>query len=520
MPLDSWVYDAFKRLAAWGYEDNAYLATRPWTRLACVKMLAAMEDQFELYFAQPEARLLFESLRREFEPDYRIAVEHRAVLHASIDSIYSRLEGIAGSPLNDSFHFGQTLVNDYGRPYQEGTNTITGFTAHAADGRFSFAIRGELQQAHAAPAYDATVRQAIALMDDNPVQPARPVPSQTSFRLLDANASVQLFGHEVSVGKSEFWWGPGEGGAFALSNNAAPFYSFRINRVQPLNIPLLSRLLGPVRYEFFVGPLQGHSTPRGPWLQGQRVSFKPSPNFEFGVSRTIVFGGEGHVPVTLGSFWNSFTSFGNVPISVKFSRLDPGARYSTFDFSYRVPHFRDWLTLYTDSICHDDVSPLSAPRRAGFRPGILLSKVPKLPSLEFRAEAVYTDFPTSASHGGQFFFFENAYHDAYTNKQIILGDWIGRENKGGEAWLTYHLSQRNQIQVEYRRAKAASDFVPGGTTQNDFALRLVRTVQNVEYTGSVQWEFWKAPILATGLRQDVTISAQLTYYPKNWKLGK
>ena len=27
-----------------------------------------------------------------------------------------------------------------------------------------------------------------------------------------------------------------------------------------------------------------------------------------------------------------------------------------------------WLTLYSDSIVHDDVSPLAAPRRAAFNP--------------------------------------------------------------------------------------------------------------------------------------------------------
>jgi hypothetical protein len=274
-----------------------------------------------------------------------------------------------------------------------------------------------------------------------------------------------------------------------------------------------------VRYEFFIGSLKGHTSPVGPWIQGQKASFKPSPNFEFGVARTIIFAGKGHVPLTFGSFWNSFTSLSNVPEAVKFSRNDPGARYSAFDFSYRIPYIRDWFTLYTDAMTHDDPSPLSAPRRAAFRPGIYLSRIPGIPKLDFRAEAVYTDFPTSRSFGGKFFFWEAVYHDAYTNNQFILGDWIGRESKGGQGWLTYHFSPQEMLQVSYRRAKAAPDFVPGGTTQNIWSANLVRRFnRDIEASVLAQFERWKAPLLAPEPRNNVSLGLQLTYYPgMSWR---
>ena len=55
-----------------------------------------------------------------------------------------------------------------------------------------------------------------------------------------------------------------------------------------------------------------------------------------------------------------------------------------------------WLTLYSDSIVHDDVSPLAAPRRAAVNPGLYLSHMPRLPHVDLRAEAVSTD-PVSAN---------------------------------------------------------------------------------------------------------------------------
>ena len=66
-------------------------------------------------------------------------------------------------------------------------------------------------------------------------------------------------------------------------------------------------------------------------------------------------------------------------------------RRSGFDVSYRVPYIRKWLTVYTDSFCDDDVSPLSAPQRCAWNPGFYLSHIPKLSKLDFRAEGITTD---------------------------------------------------------------------------------------------------------------------------------
>jgi hypothetical protein len=516
VPLDSWTYPAFDRLNALGYIDLAYFGLRPWTRLACVKMLAQAEELIAGEEARDnEARSIYDALRREFAPDYRAATAESPAPHAEIDSLYQRSLGIVGTPINDSFHFGQTIINDFGRPYQEGYNQIAGLEARAEYGRFSLLVRGEHQYAPGRPAYSDTVRAAISVMDSNPIAAGAPIASSSAFRLIDANLSTNLARHEISIGKSELWWGPAQGGAFAFSNNAEPIYGFRINRVEPLQVPLLSKVLGPIRYDFIVGSLKGHTSPVGPWIQAEKVSFKPSPNFEFGLSRTIVFAGKDHVPLTFGSFWNSFTSFSNVSVETKFSQNDPGTRYTTFDFSYRLPFVRDWLTVYTDSMVHDDVSTLVAPRRAAFRPGIYLSHFPRLHRLDFRAEAVYTDFPTSRSQGGKFFFYEAVYHDAYTNKQFILGDWVGREGKGGQAWLNYHFSPQEMLQFSYRHFKSAPDFVPGGTTQNDFSVNAVRRINgSLEVNGFTQIEFWKAPILAAGLRKNLVLGVQFTFYPR------
>jgi len=39
VPLDSWVYPLFERIAAMGYIQTAYLGLRPWTRMQCARFL-------------------------------------------------------------------------------------------------------------------------------------------------------------------------------------------------------------------------------------------------------------------------------------------------------------------------------------------------------------------------------------------------------------------------------------------------------------------------------------------------
>ena len=513
VPLDSWVYPAFERLFSMGYADSAYLGMRPWTRTSCLLILKETYPKLQDAPKDQEAWRIFQALAEEFG-----AEAGQTNPQAKVHDVYTRNMYIKGRPINDSFHFGQTLINDYGRPYQEGFNALDGFTAWAEGYHFSLDVRGEYEHAPGRAAYPESVQQLISNVDSTPLLPPEPVPQTNIFRLINANFATSVANHEISVGKADDWWGPTQTGSMAISNNAVPIYALRINRVVPLRIPFVSDVLGPFRYEFLFGSLQGHRYPNAPWVHAQKFSFKPTRNLEFGFSRVVIFAGEGHVPLTFGSFWHSFTSFSNVSVAEKESRNDPGFRSSSFDFTWRLPFVENWLTLYTDSIVHDDVSPLAAPRRAAVNPGLYLSHFPKLPHFDLRAEAVSTD-PVANSQGGQFLYYEHEYIDGYTNKGNLFGSWMGRQGKGGQAWLTDRLSPKEYIQLGYRNAKVSKTFIPGGTTQNDINIRAVlRLKDDLELNAFGQAEFWKVPALASGSKNDFTGSFQLTYFPKmSWR---
>jgi len=548
IPVDSWVYPAVMRLYSLGYLDHVFVGMRPWTRSSLSHMLEDADAKIEDAGPGPltdEAREIYDALMHELSPDVQgpCGAGHG---QARVESVYTALRGVGGTPLDDSFHLGQTIVNDYGRPFQNGFNNYTGASGYATLGRFAVYARGEFQRAPAAAGYSAALAQQLSRIDMIPfinpdtglpypqaTIPMGPIDSISDGRFLEAYASFQLLNNVFSIGKQDAWLGPAKGGSFAFSNNAQNFYSFQINRIEPLYVPLLSRLIGPLRYDFIVGGLRGHTyvpnpsftgntatqpnviTPGNPWMHLEKISFKPTRNVEFGFERTAIWGGRGHGPITLHTFLKSFFSFASPSGSDKFGRNDPGARFGTFDFTYRLPFVRNWLTLYTDSMVHDDVSPIDAPARAAWRPGLLLSHVPGLPRLSLRGEAVWTDPPVTSSHTGTFMYWESIQRQGYTNQGQIFGDPIGREGKGGQAWATWHLSGNEWIEAGWRHQKAAKDFIPGGTTLNDVDVQVVKRIgENFAIDGKFKYEGWKAPIYLPGRQNATATTIQLTWYPQ------
>ncbi len=541
IPVDSIVYPMALRLYSMGYLDTAFINMRPWTRRSLLHMLeesspaivASGNDQAIDLLAKLDEYIASEGAEIATPGDHF----DRGNVYG-VASVYTRMLGISGQTLHDSFHLGQTFAQDYGRPYEPGFNNVTGFSTLNEYGRFSLFVRGEYQHAPASIGYSTTdtgnplapggLAMTLSNIDEIPYSgfnlnqatiPAGPIAVQNPFRLVEATLSFHVLGHEISGGKTDAWNGPGMGSAMIWSNNAENIYSFRINRVEPLSIPWVSRVLGPLRYDFFVGSLKGHTDPNSPYVHSEMFSFAPTKNFQFGFSRSVIWGGKDHEPVTLHTFLQSFFSFSDTTGSQKYSVKDPGARFSAFNFSWRLPFLSHRVTLYTDSITHDDVSPISAPRRAAYRPGIYISQLPGIPKLDFRIEGASTDCSTNACRAGNPDYWEVVQLQGYTNKGFIMGDWIGREAMGGQAWLTYHLSANEWVQLEYMKKRTPNDFIPGGTSQNQFKVDVLKRLgKDIELNAWLQIERWKAPIYISnpnnGANFNSAVAVQLTWFPK------
>lgn len=223
IPMDSWVYPQMMRLYSMGYLDSAFIGMRPWTRRSALHML--QKSRLDIMDGNnEEAQEIFAKLLREFEDEVPSGNVDRGAVYG-LHSVYTRLTGIGGPVLRDSYHLGQTLANDYGRPYDNGLNNITGFSTLNEVGRFSLYVRGEYLHAASGPGYSYDLSSMLARNDraypyappNRPQDtiPEGPISSQNEFRLVEASLSFHLLGHEISGGKNDAWLGPAQGGALA-----------------------------------------------------------------------------------------------------------------------------------------------------------------------------------------------------------------------------------------------------------------------------------------------------------------
>ena len=526
VPLDSWIYPAIERLAAMGYIDTAFAGMRPWTRMECARLVQEAGENLQGDAADHElAAQIVDELNGEFAFENG-RLEGGRNLGGSIDSVYTRVTGISGAPLTDGYHFGQTIVNDFGRPYQEGFNAVTGFTAHAVAGPLAFFVRGEYQHAPSGSALPDSARQLIAAVDFLPTAPpSTAFAGVDRFRLLDAYVAANLDNWQISVGKQSLWWGPGEGGPMLFSDNADPINMVRIGRASPVELPSFFHILGPARMEFFFGQFSGQQfvfSPSGlvgdfdqsldpqPYIHGQKISFRPTPNFEFGFSRTTIYGGPGF-PMTLDNFGRTLFSTGNTYAG---NVRKPGDRRSGLNFSYRVPGLRNLLSVYADGFTEDQFSPIAYADRSVWRAGMYVSRIPFVPHMDLRAEGVYSDNPIGGAVGPGYYYFNSTWRSGYTNDGNLIGSWIGRAGQGAQAWATYHFTAKNFIQMEFRHEKISHDFLPQGGTISDFAVRGdFWANRSFALSSSVQYERWTMPVLASGRQADVATSIEFSWHP-------
>ncbi len=537
VPLDSWVYPVLDRLTALGYIHSGFADMRPWTRMECARQVEEASDQItENDAAETEAARLYQELRKEFAAEVSLlGGGDNAELR--LESGYSRSTEITGKPLTDGDHFGQTIVNDYGRPEEQGFNNVSGLSGWAADGPFAVYAHGEYQHSPSTPALPLTARDAISEGDFGhstvsppfPVPPDTPTPAFDQGRFLDTYVAMNLFDWQLSYGNQSLWWGPSQGGSMMFSDNAAPIRMFRVNRATPFTLPSFLGWLGPMRVEAFIGQFSGYEfvlAPSGligqygqplnpqPIIHGERISFKPTSNLEIGLSRTTDYGGPGY-PLTLHTFLRSVFSTSNTNPGTP---NKPGSRRSGLDFSYRIPGVRNGMTFYAEGLAeHDEISPILGPDVAAWLAGVYIPRLPKIPKLDFRVEGGYTDPPNSAgdvAFGA--FYWDATWITGFQNAGHLMGSWMGRQGQGAQAWTTYWFSPRNKLQFGYRHQKVSHEFIPDGGTLADADIRAEFWLRSsFSLSASVQYEVWNFPVIASMRQSNVTTSVQLSFWPRS-----
>jgi len=140
------------------------------------------------------------------------------------------------------------------------------------------------------------VRLGVGWADVQPTGRAAPfqIPPGRGWNLDGTVLAGRFDGGEVYASWQRRNWGPGWTGSLILDGAAPPVAAVGLRRPvsTPSDNPWL-QWMGPWSADVFFGRLFGHDAPVRPALIGMRLLIQPFSNFEFGLSRTMQWGGRG-----------------------------------------------------------------------------------------------------------------------------------------------------------------------------------------------------------------------------------
>jgi hypothetical protein len=171
------------------------------------------------------------------------------------------------------------------------------------------------------------------------------------FRADGSYVAAVLGNWMLHAGYIDRWWGPGWEGSLILGTNARPLPSVTIERnfSDPIDHPWF-QWIGQWRVVATMGQFEGDraDAPDAQFF-GMRVTWKPHPRLEVGLSRSAQWCGEGR-PCGLDTFWDLFIGNDNdQPLEEQ-----PGNQLAGIDARWSLP----WapVALYAQAIGEDEAN--------------------------------------------------------------------------------------------------------------------------------------------------------------------
>ncbi len=173
------------------------------------------------------------------------------------------------------------------------------------------------------------------------------------FRADGSYVAAVLGNWMLHAGYVDRWWGPGWEGSLILGTNARPLPSITIERnfSDPIDHPWFE-WIGQWRVVATMGQFEGdrEDAPDAQFL-GMRVTWKPHPRLEVGLSRSAQWCGEGR-PCDASTFWDLLIGNDNdQPLDEQ-----PGNQMAGYDARWSLP----WapIALYAQAIGEDEASAM------------------------------------------------------------------------------------------------------------------------------------------------------------------
>lgn len=398
------LYLDLERLSAYGLIDSAILGARPMDRHEFARLAIEASKKFEVQTtSQPlplSIKFTLEKLKEEFREEIaEIGSERSYIKPIRKGNLkYSHLEGDA--------------------------STFPGIKASQEP--FNYNKEGiALKKDNLFIEFESDARFGPLSLYLNPLFTSNS--EYQRFKLNKGYGKLYIGRFSIEAGNDSLWWGQGRHGSLILTNNAEPFKLLRISNEVPFNLPIL----GLFRIDFFLTRLEKERDYPEPYFGGLRLSFKPNPWFEFGLTRTAITGGKG-MP-SLG--------FGDIGTILIGKNLEGKARGESnqiagVDLRIRITPLKAYI--YGEAAGEDEAGML--PYKWAYIAGIYFADIL---GADLRVEYANTAFqyPGWYTHG--------VYTSGYTYKGRLMGHHVGGDAKDIFVGSSFFLNRNTKVSLHY-----------------------------------------------------------------------
>ncbi|MEW6614465.1 MAG: capsule assembly Wzi family protein [Thermodesulfobacteriota bacterium] len=425
--LDSWVYPALERLTLVGLTESDLMNTKPLTRIEAARLtgeamrliaekkLKDETDRLTLYF--------LERLKRELKDEL---ISLGIIEGTRFDTFIKPLEElrVKYNLLDGNY----TLYNNDGIRYGDDHNLSLDFSGY-----------GKLSESLSL--YYQPIFEYNQNLDNE---------TRNEFDLEKGYVKLTKNNLEFELGRDSLWWGPGYHGSLLMTNNAKPFDMLKISNPQPILLPWFFRYMGPFKVTWFLTRLEEDRTIPEPYLTGLRLDFKPIPTVELGISRVVMFGGEGRERLEFFDYISMF-------LANQENKSDSGKnnnQIASIDFSVRIPHIDRFVPISRSIIIYGEIGGEDEAgwlfSGTGYLTGILLQDIFLKEGTTLRIEYANNDIGNTPN----LWYNHNIYKTGYTYKNSVIGHHMGSDAQDifirGTSYLNNDLSIGIDIDIEKR----------------------------------------------------------------------
>ncbi len=394
VPLYHWSYGAIDKLSEAGLFVSDMPSNKPYSRLEMARLIIESMESVRQGPPPQITRDILARLQTEFVAEVEYLQGKNRSAHSFLKPIedpYVRLVYARNTPDRE---------DESGDVFSAGENWRAGFaTRGVLWDRVGFYIHPEYKSPWAA---------------------------ENSTRIIEGYGTLGLGPVDIQVGKDNLWWGPAYHGSMIMSRNTEGFTMLKVSNPSPVLLPWIFKYLGPFKFTYFVTKLEEDRYQPNANLTGLRLSMKPHPTFELGLTRTIMFGGDNFET----NYWDYLQIFWPNNVQGNENQL------AQIDASVRVPMPKKlpWRALkFYGEYTGEDSAGFSK-----YRPniGLQVQDIGWQGSTDFRIEYAKTYLGNAPGA----FYQHHIFKSGYTYNAKVIGHHVGTDARDVFARLQHYLS--------------------------------------------------------------------------------